>query len=84
MDDDIPLRERVKTLEATNLILQARVTALESQHMFGVEQMNRIEATQLQILQVRAGNWTEEQEKGVVDQVDQLDGNVGGTAAEVK
>lgn len=76
--DEIPLRERVKALEAANTILQARVAALESQHMFGVEQMNRIEATQNKILLVREGNWTEEQEQRVVGQVVQLDKNVGG------
>ena len=44
------LTERVAALEAAAVVRDARIAALEAQHTFGVEQMNRIEATQSNIL----------------------------------
>ena len=50
MAEEINLRTRVAVLEAALTVLTARVATLENKHIFGVEQMNRIEGVQSKIL----------------------------------
>jgi hypothetical protein len=50
MDSNVPLRDRVAKLEDDVLVLRARLEILEAQHVFNVEQMDRVEATQQKIL----------------------------------
>lgn len=50
-DREISLRERVKVLEDSNVVLKARVERLENEHLFGVGLMNQISETQTNILE---------------------------------